>query len=156
MQIDGEKFNFVKVWGEELYKSFGPVRCPYLSDLVHFNSAGLEHLKFKRAGIQRLLQDQAMRFKLLHLAPIILKLSRTVQGVMSTNTFERIAKNGKNQWEMRPTVFYEFIAVIDNIRVRIVVKRVGNGSYMFWSIIPFWKNGKQGERQLFDLSLQDE
>ncbi len=156
MTISAENFDFVKSQGEELYKSFAPVKCPYFNDLVYFNAQGLEHLKFKRGGVERLQEDQYMRFKLLHIAPLIIKLSRTVQGVMSTNAFERVAKNGKNQWEMRQVMFYEFIAVIDNIRVRIVVKRVGNGNFIFWSVIPYWKNSKQGERQLFDGGLQED
>lgn len=156
MTINGENFDFIKSRGEELYKSFTSVRCPYFNELVYFNSFGLEHLKFKRAGVERLPQDQYMRFRLLHVAPLIIKLSRTVQGVMRVNTLERVHKNGMRYREMQHSIFYEFIAVLDDVRVRVVVKRVENSDLVFWSIIPYWKNGKQGDRQLFDSGLQED
>ncbi|OGH67580.1 MAG: hypothetical protein A3C15_04015 [Candidatus Magasanikbacteria bacterium RIFCSPHIGHO2_02_FULL_50_9b] len=156
MSISFENFAFVKAAGEERYKSFTPVRCPYFNELVHFNAQGLEHLKFKRGGVERLPQDQYMRFKLLHLAPEILKLSRTVQGIMRTRSLERMHTNGRHNWEMLPTIFYEFIAVVDDVRVRVVVKKTLNGPLIFCSIIPFWKNAQGGTRQLFDQSLRDD
>jgi hypothetical protein len=152
MTIDLENFDFVKSRGEELYKSFEPVRCPYFDDLVYFTAEGLEHLKYKRHNRDRLKQDQYMRFKLLHLAPQILKLSRTVQGIMRINTVEHDRINHRWQSSVRASVFYEFIAVIDGVRVRIIVKCVEQGKNIFWSIIPLWKKGVFG-RQLHDSDL---
>jgi len=34
--------------------------------------------------------------------------------------------------------FYEFIAVLDNVRVKVVIKEVSGGQKHFWSVIPFW------------------
>lgn len=45
-------------------------------------------------------------------------------------------------------MFYEFIAVLDKVRVRVIIKQVANGPKYFWSIIPFWKNGQNGRRKL--------
>ncbi len=156
MKINLENFAFVKERGEELYKSFVPVKCPYFNDLVYFNAQGLEHLKFKRRFVERVASDQYMRFKLLYLAPQILKLSRTVQGVMLLNTTERVLCNGRRQWMRQSSVFYEFIAVIDDVRARLVVKRIENGQFQFWSIIPFWKQGANTDRQLFTGNLSDD
>jgi len=41
-----------------------------------------------------------MRFKLLYLAPEILKISHTVQGVLETKKFERVRMHGIPFWGM--------------------------------------------------------
>lgn len=138
MTINQESFDFIKSRGEELYKSFKPVKCPYFNDLVYFNWQGLRHLKFKGDRSERLPQDQRMRFKLLYLAPTLLKLTRTVQGVCVRKGFERVRRNSKTQIIAVERKYYEFIAVLDGVRIRVIVKQVDTGDLLFWSIIPYW------------------
>jgi hypothetical protein len=38
---------------------------------------------------------------------------------------------------MKDVTFYEFIAVIENIRLKVIVKEVNKEELYFWSIIPF-------------------
>ena len=44
--------------------------------------------------------------------------------------------------------YYEFIAVVENTRVRVIVKEVGTAPRYFWSIIPNWKIGGDGKRKI--------
>ena len=63
--------------------------------------------------------------------------------------FER--EKTHNRWEivMRTATYFEFVAVVRDVRVRIIVKQVENGPKYFWSIIPFWKMDKiTGKRLL--------
>ena len=39
---------------------------------------------------------------------------------------------------MKEVIFYEFIAVLENVRVKVIVKEVTGGGKHFWSIIPYW------------------
>lgn len=40
-------------------------------------------------------------------------------------------------------IYYEFIAILEErIRVRVIVKKIGEAPPYFWSIIPFWKQSK--------------
>lgn len=133
-----EEFKKVKEKGEEFYKSISEIYCPYLKEKVSFNARGFEHLKFKRLEKARLEQDQYMRFKLIHLAPEVLKLSHTVQGILETKKFERIRMKGRTDTILKPVSYFEFIAVIKRNRVRVIVKQIENGQKFFWSIIPFW------------------
>ncbi|MFA6414450.1 MAG: hypothetical protein WC217_01760 [Candidatus Paceibacterota bacterium] len=133
-----QQFIEVKEKGEKLYKSLGEVACPYLKGKVSFGAQGLEHLKFKRRGKARLEKDQYMRFKLLQLAPEILKLSHTLQGVLETKKFERVRTNNRTETVLKLVTYYEFIAVMKRNRVRIIVKQIENGQKYFWSIVPFW------------------
>lgn len=138
LKFTDEEFKKIKGDGEALYKSLNEVYCPYFKEKVSFGADGLSHLKFKTRSKARLEQDQYMRFKLLHLAPEILRASHTLQGVLETKQFERIRVHGRTDILLKPVIFYEFIAVVKRNRIKIVVKQIDNGKRFFWSIIPFW------------------
>ena len=132
------EFEEIKSSGEASYKSIGEVRCPYFNEKVSFGALGLEHLKFKRREKARSEQDQYMRFKLLHLAPEILKATHTLQGLLETKKFERVRVHNRTDTVLKTVTYYEFIAVVKRNRVRLIVKQIENGQKFFWSIIPFW------------------
>ncbi len=95
IEFTEQQLKDVKDKGEELYKSIDQVYSPYFREKISFGVQGLEHLKFKRREKACLDKDQYMRFKLLHLAPKILKLSYTIQGVLETNKFERVRMHSR-------------------------------------------------------------
>jgi hypothetical protein len=138
IEFTEQQLKDVKDEGEELYKSLDQIYCPYFKEKISFGAQGLEHLKFKRREKARLDKDQYMRFKLLHLAPEILKLSYTIQGVLETNKFERVRMHSRTDTVMKPVTYYEFIAVMKRNRVRIIIKQIDSGQKFFWSIVPFW------------------
>lgn len=138
IEFTEEEFNKIKSEAEELYKSFNQIYCPYFKETISFGAQGLEHLKFKRREKARIEKDQYMRFKLLHLAPEILKLSHTLQGIQKTKRFERVRINSRTDNVLKSVTYYEFIAVIKRNRVRIIIKQIDNGQKFFWSIVPFW------------------
>jgi hypothetical protein len=138
MSFNIHDFEKVRTEGEDSYKKYSTVYCPYFKDTITFNSQGLEHLKFKTREKARQEQDQYMRFKLLHLAPLVLGSSGTLQGVFETKRFEYIKINSKWNKVLKPVTYYEFISVIKRNRVKIIVKQIDNGKKIFWSIIPFW------------------
>ena len=138
IEFTAEEFNKVKSEAEELYKNLDQIHCPYFQEKISFGAQGLEHLKFKRREKARLEKDQYMRFKLLYLAPEILKSSHTLQGVLETKKFERIRMNSRTDNLLKLVTYYEFIAVIKRNRVRIIIKQIDNGQKFFWSIVPFW------------------
>jgi hypothetical protein len=143
-------FESIKAEAEKLYKTIGEVYCPYFKEKVVFNSQGLDHLTFKRLDKRRLGQDQYERFKLLHLAPEIIRNSHTLQGYKEMKRFERIRKNNRTENILMSITHYEFIAIVKRNRVRIIVKQVGNGPRVFLSIIPHWKMNKNRDRVFFN------
>jgi len=140
------KFNFkneedflkVKNGAEKFYKKIGDIYCPYFKEKIAFNTKGLKHLKFKSNRQARPAKDQYSRLKLIHLAPEVLKQSHTLQGVWQIRRFE--AEKINSRWEriMKDVTYYEFIAVMDNIRLKVIIKQVLGGEKHFWSVIPFW------------------
>lgn len=147
MTLNIENFEEVKTKGEEMYKSLTEVHCPYFNDKVHFNARGLEHTKFKRHGKARPQQDQYMRFKLLHLAPETLRNSKTLQGYWETKSFEKIRAHNRTDSVLKTVEYFEFVAVIDEVRVKIIVKKIDGGQRFFWSIIPYWGMDKKTKKR---------
>lgn len=124
---------------------------------MSLNAQGLEHLKFKQRGKARGLEDQYMRFKLITFAPVILGTSTALQGLLRTNVFERVKVYHRFDNVLKLVSYYEFIAIIDTFRMKILVKQIEDGEKFFWSIIPFWgTNSITKERLLHDKKLFDE
>ncbi len=97
-----------------------------------------------------------MRLKLLYLAPEVLRLSRTLQGVLETKKFERIKIHGRTDTILKPVNYYEFIALIKRNRVKIIVKQIDGGEKFFWSIIPFWGMNKETRTRILHAGVPEE
>ncbi len=151
-QISEDLFHRTKTQGEILYKQIGAVQCPYFSTTVGFNSSGLEHIKFKDTNQHlRNAFDQYTRFKLLYLVPEILRKSGTVQGVWKTKEWQRQKRHGQWQKVTTDVSYYEFVAVMGKVRIKVVIKKSGlEGKYLFWSIIPFWRMKEAGKKIIHD------
>jgi len=149
MKHDFKNFEEVKEEGEKFYKTLSEVYCPFFKENVSFNSQGIEHLKFKKRGTIRLEQDQYMRFKLISLAPEVIKISSSLQGIWETQRFEYIKTNSTWKNVLKHTTYYEFIALINRNRVKIIIKQIENGKKIFWSIIPFWGMNKETKARVF-------
>ena len=145
-----EEFNQVLEKARRLYASFPEVRCPYFRDFVQFNPQGLEHLRRKAWNRGREQRDQFMRLKHVAQAPEILRLSQTVQGILETKEWERKHRHGRWEKQMVLVTYYEFVAVIEKRRFKVIVKQLPGGERIFWSLIPFWRQNEQGGRFLHD------
>lgn len=139
---DEIKFEQRRQEAETFYKSIGEVWCPYFKEKVVFNTRGLEHIKFKGVRQARTRVDQYIRFRLISFAPKIIQVSHTLQGITKRRNFEREKTNSRWESTMRLVTYYEFVAVINETRIRIIIKQVEDGPKYFWSIIPFWKMNK--------------
>lgn len=148
MEIKKEKFEKVKTEAEKKYKNVGSVFCPYLGESVAFNAKGLEHIKFKRRSHARAREDQYIRFRSIELAPRILSLSHTLQGYSESHEF--VSNKTKNRREKiaKKVYYYEFVAVIKQVRFRIIVRHPEGEQKYFWSIIPFWKTNVVTNKRL--------
>lgn len=145
---DLDDFEKIKSDAETFYQSIGEVFCPYFQEKIPLNTKGLKHLKFKADQQARTNQDQYTRLKLLRLAPEVLKKSHTVQGVWETRKFEELKTNSKWKRILKDVKFYEFIAVLENVRVKVIVKEVEGGQRHFWSVIPFWSIDKATSKRI--------
>ncbi|OHB17568.1 MAG: hypothetical protein A2544_00680 [Candidatus Zambryskibacteria bacterium RIFOXYD2_FULL_43_10] len=145
---DSIDFEAVREKAEVFYSNIGSVHCPYFQSKVAFNAKGIRHLKFKSDEVARPREDQYSRLKLVHLAPEVLKLSKTVQGIWNTQCFETQKTNSRWKRSLKNVTFYEFMAVLNNVRVKVIVKEVLGGEKHFWSVIPFWGIDKDKSKRV--------
>lgn len=157
------KFNFnqadferIKNEAEQYYSTIGEVYCPYLQEKIAFNSKGLRHLKFKADKQARPVKDQYARLKLLILVPEVLKKSHTVQGIWKIKRFEQQKTSGQWTHLLKDVTYYEFVAVINSVRIKIVIKEILGGEKHFWSVIPFWRIDKENGRRILYSGDADE
>lgn len=146
--LNEKDFEEIKKGAESLYETIGEVYCPYFKEKIVFNVKGLKHLKFKSDRQARSRTDQYARLKLLHLAPQILKASYTLQGIWQTKQFEMLKTNSRWEYLLKEVIFYEFIAVLNNIRAKVIVKKTQGGEKHFWSIIPHWGIDKENRKRI--------
>ena len=145
---DNGDFEAVREKAEAFYATIDTVRCPYFQSKVAFNAKGIRHLKFKSDEVARSREDQYSRLKLVHLAPEVLKLSKTVQGIWNTQCLEIQKTNSRWERSLKNVTFYEFMAVLNNVRVKVIVKEVLGGEKHFWSVIPFWGIDKDKSKRI--------
>jgi hypothetical protein len=145
---DDADFEKVRQEAEALYANVGSIKCPYFGSSIAFNAKGIRHLKFKSDEQARSREEQYTRLKLLKYAPEVIKLSRTVQGIWATKKFEEQKTHSRWERVLKEVIFYEFVAVLDSVRVKVIVKEVVGGEKHFWSIIPFWGVDKQNSKRV--------
>lgn len=150
LEFTDAEFNTVLRKAQEFYQSLQHVRCPYFRADIQFNNEGLEHLRRKAWNRGRSRSDQFMRLKYLWVAAAILQLSTTVQGIWHGH--QRIRRHRHGRWEeiFLPATFYEFVAVTEGRRFKIIVKQSADQPLVFWSLIPFWRQTEQGSRLIHD------
>ncbi len=148
-----QEFQEIKAKGERSYKTLNRVYCPYFKEKVSFGDSGLEHLSFKDRGVTRSMKDQYMRFKLICLAPEIIRLSNTLQGIREKKCFKRVRMHSRTETILKPVTYYEFVAIIKRNRVKIVVKQIDNGKKFFLSIISSWGMDDSNNRTLYEGEL---
>ena len=150
LEFTNEEFEKIKSTAETFYKSIGSVRCPYFNENINFNTDGLEHLKFKAWNRARKQSDQFMRLKLIKLAPEVIRNSRTLQGIWETKMPVRRKRHGVWESVFTDVIYYEFIAVLERKRVKVIVKQFLGGEKFFWTMIPFWRTNSFNKRVLHD------
>ncbi len=132
------KHKIEKNKAEEYFNSIEKVNCPYFSEKVIFNSDGFNHLQFS-AGSERDKKEQLLKFRLLRSVVKIIEKSGTIQEYRKQwGAVGRKKKDGfRKTKEMQ---YWGLIAItgkeINQIRVRVILRQVGDGNIIFWSVMP--------------------
>jgi hypothetical protein len=112
------------------------VYCTYFETHITFNSDGFHHLQFSNRR-ERNKNEQNLKFSLLPLAVKIIKKSGTVQEYR-TGLCED-GKRGRDGFMKTKNIEYwglEAIAGDNKIKVRTILRRIGDGKIIFWSVMP--------------------
>lgn len=109
------------------------IKCPaFPNEKVAFNAKGVNHLIYKGSRSRREISRIQTNIRLLPSAIKVLKNMPYTQ----EETFY-IRENVKYQ-------FWTFEAVVDNRRIKVIIRQVGRGKKHFWSVIPAWRKDRYG------------
>lgn len=112
------------------------VFCPYFDTHITLNSEGFHHLQFSNRH-ERTKDEQNLKFSLLPLAIAIIKKSGTIQEYRAGLC--EFGKKGKDGFIKTKNVEYwglEAIVGENKIKVRTILRRIGDGKIIFWSVMP--------------------
>ena len=134
-----EKYKKFFERSKELFSKNKEVYCPYFDCKITFNSDGFHHLRYSARG-ERKKEEQIFKFTFLPAALKIIKNSGTVQRYRKG--FIAIKKKShKSELVLQKFVeYWGFIAIVGKeekmIRIKVILRRIGNGKIIFWSIMP--------------------
>ena len=156
MEPDPEYFNERKQKAHQIFTAQKSLYCPYFKMEVVLNSDGFHHLQFS-ARHERTKREQLLKFSLLPLALEIVKKSGTVQEYrrLLTPIGKPAAKTGAIS--MKEAQYWGLIAIVGEkkIKVRAVLRQVGDGNITFWSVMPYSKI-KNNQQKMFTAGVEDE
>lgn len=128
----------------EFYNNEKEIWCPYFKEKVTLNSDGFNHLLNKPNRKSRNIDEQILKLRFLKSALLIIRNSGTVQEIRKT--IQRIGDISKDGfYKTKKVQYWAFHAVLGEenlLKIVTVVKRIGEGKIMFWSVLPH-KNMKK-------------
>jgi hypothetical protein len=113
-----------------------PVRCRCLNQDIYFNADGLNHLIFNGLGNRRTLAEMKHKMRLI---PLIVSVIKNADNASYEKMLVR--KSRKKNAKMVLAEFWGIEAVVgkNQLSVRVVIRRVGNGNLFFRSVMQIKK-----------------
>lgn len=149
-------FKVIKQKAEEVYSAQKIIYCPYFKSNITLNSDGFHHLQFS-ARRERNKKEILLKFSLLPLALEIIRKSGTIQEYRKLlgGVGKKSVKDGFTQ--MKEIEYWGLIAISEtkNIKIKTILRRVGNGNITFWSVMPYSKI-KNGNQKLYTEGIEEE
>lgn len=153
--MDLEYFRKKKEKAKLIYDRQREVVNPYLNSKVVFNSDGFHHLQFSDRR-EREKEEQLLKFNLLPPAIDVVKKSGTLQEYRREPV--KIGKPSKRDGLFLTKIaeYFGFVAIVGEtkIKIRVIVRRIGDGNFTFWSVMPDSK--LKGGQKLYDSGIEDE
>ena len=152
--MDLNYFNSRKEKSKEIYNKQRTIFNHYLQTQVVLNSDGFHHLQFSDRH-ERSKEEQLLKFSLLPLALDIIKKSTTLQEFRKEPI--RISRPSKDGFSLTKIAeYFGFIAIVGDkkIKIRVIVRRVGDGNFTFWSVMPDSK--LKGSQRLYDYGIEND
>lgn len=157
MDLDPQYFEERKGKAKRLYDSKRTIHNPYLNCEVVLNSDGFHHLQFS-ARRERNKKEQLLKFRLLPLALETIRRAGTLQ------EYRRILQpvgtpSARGETAMKHVEYWGFVAILGKpeapAKLRTILRRIGNGNVIFWSVMPYNKFRK-GEQRLSTEGIEDD
>jgi len=156
MDFDPQYFEERKEKAKRLYDSKRTIHNPYLDCEVVLNADGFHHLQFS-VRTERSKKEQLLKFRLLPLALETIRHAGTLQEYRKI--LQPIGRASTHSGTiMKQVEYWGFVAIFGKheapVKLRTILRRVGDGNVIFWSVMPDTKFRK-GKQRLFDEGMED-
>jgi len=153
--LDREKYLQEKNKARKIYNKTKSVICPYFDNEIIFNSDGFHHLSYS-ARRERNKDEQILKFRLLPLAIKIIQKTGTLQEYRAD--LIRVGKKSHkdNLARTKKVEYWGFIAIAGRdkkIKIRVILRRIGDGNIIFWSVMPY---GNIKSQRLYTIGIEDQ
>lgn len=154
MEFDKQKFEEQKTKTENFYKTINKINCPYFDREVIFNSDGFHHLRYS-ARSERDKKEQTLKFNLLPLAVKIIKRSGTLQEYRPGLIIVGKKSQRDGLAPAKKVEYWGFVAICgkNKVKIRVVLRKIGDGNIIFWSVMPF---GNISDQRLYTFGIEGE
>jgi hypothetical protein len=153
---DEEKIGRLKRLVEKVQGIFSvkkEIWCPYFKTHVHLNADGMHHLMYRQDRIPRNINERLLKLALVPKALQIISNSGTLQEIRVR--VERSGPPAKDGfYKTKEVKYWGFHAIVGSsnmIKIVVVVKKVGEGNFVFWSVLPHRKFNNQ---KLYDEGIE--
>ncbi len=132
-----QKYLKLKEKAKQVFQKNSLVYCPFLNQSITLNSEGFHHLQFTSNRKERNKDEQMLKFSLLPLVIQVIKKSGTIQEYRKElcRVGKKSKKDGLTLTKM--TEYWGFVAIVgdNSIKIRVVLRRIGDGKIIFWSVM---------------------
>jgi hypothetical protein len=133
------RYEEIRDTADKLYKSFRPIKCPALKDKeIHFTSGGFNHLIYRIPKQERDKRVQILRFELIEKAYALLSEITFMQEFEQYYDEKKIWMNKKPRITNVLFTDIGFVGIVKGFRIKVVVRKIGEGKFEFLSVIPAW------------------
>ncbi|MEK7127885.1 MAG: hypothetical protein AAB838_04155 [Patescibacteria group bacterium] len=117
----------------KIFNDTKEISCPaFTGEAILFNAKGINHLLYKGNRSKRDISRIQTNIRLL---PRAIKVLRLMPFFQEESFYEKDKILFK---------YWAFEAVVEERRVKVVVRQIGNGQKVFWSVIPAWRKDRFG------------
>ena len=132
--MNPEKWREIKARIRTEYKKTKSVYCPCLGEDVMFNADGFRHLFSHVSGKRRIVKEQMYKLVLFPLAKRVIAEAKKVD--IHREKYVRIRR--KKSVGEKKVEYWALSGCVDKrkiVKVKVILRRVGDGNVIFWSIM---------------------
>lgn len=152
---NGDDLHKLIIDSRKLYEKEKTILCPFFNAQVTLNADGFNHLLNKPNRQPRNVEEQKLKLRLLKKALKIIKKAGTLQE--ERLQLEKVGKPGSDGFTKTKNVqywaFHDIVGEKKRFKIRVILRRVGDGNIAFRSVAP---DGKIDKQRLYDGGIGEE
>jgi hypothetical protein len=137
-----QEYDKLRDAAQEIYSQTKPLYSPALGEQIVFTAEGFNHILFKGSRSIRELPSQLMRFKLLPRAIRLIAHANTFQEYEETTKQFVVKVRKKRETRTKIVRYWGIIAIFEDRKIKVILRKIGEGQLQFWSIVPAWTTNK--------------